>query len=128
MAVQRRAAFCWLILLLIPAVGLGQYGRRTRGAGSASAPGGYNGPAVTFQGKLKELTKKELRIDVESEQQSITCRVTSKTQFMKDGKKIKLDDIRLDSVVAVDATREPDLKFTALSVVVSPPKPKSEAQ
>jgi hypothetical protein len=130
MVAPKRAAFCWLILLLVPVVGLGQggYGRRTRGTGSASAPGGYNGPAVTFQGKLKELTKKELRIDVESEQQSITCRVTSKTQFMKDGKKIKLDDIKLGSDVAVDATREPDLKFTALSVVASPPKAKSESQ
>jgi len=104
----------------------GGYGRRTRGMGS-SGPSIYDVPSVTFQGTLKALNKKELRINVESDQQSITFRVTRKTHFFKDGKEIKLADVKLETVVAVDATRDPDLKFSALNIDVAP-KPKQPAQ
>jgi Domain of unknown function (DUF5666) len=123
-------AACILAILLAPALLLSQggYGRRTRGGSGTTNPGGYNGPAVTFQGTLKSLSKKELRIDVDSDQQSITFRVTSKTHFLKDGKDIKPSGVTVGTIVAVDATRDPDQKFSALNVVVSPPKPKATDQ
>ncbi len=108
--------------------GQGNYGRRTRGSGSGSTPGLYDVPAVTFEGKVKVANTKEVRIDTDSEAQSLTFRVTHKTKFLKDGKPIKPADIPLETIVSVDATREPDLKFTALTVVVSPPKPKPADQ
>ena len=114
--------------LLVPAVIFSQvpYGRRTRGSMSTN-PGGLNVPAVTFQGTLKALSKKELRIDVEGEEQSLTFRVSGKTHFTKDGKVIKLANVTVGTVVAVDATRDPDQKFSALNVTVSPPKPTTPA-
>ena len=61
-----RIAVCTFALLVpVLVFGQGTYGRRTRGANSTAGAGGYNGPAVTFEGNLKALTKKELRIDVE---------------------------------------------------------------
>jgi hypothetical protein len=122
-------AACALTVLLAPALmfSQGTYGRRTRGANSTN-PGGYNGPAVTFQGHLKSLTKKELRIDADADGESITFRVSRKTHFLKDDKEIKLADVPLETIVAVDAVRDPDQKFSALNVIVSPPKPKPAAQ
>ena len=115
--------------LLAPVLmfGQGTYGRRTRGT-AASNPSVYNLPAVTFTGTLRALSKKELRIDVESEEQSITFRVSGKTKFQKDGKEVKLATVTLGTIVAVDATRDPDQKFSALNVVVNPPKPKPAEQ
>jgi len=90
---------------------------------------GVNGePAVTFQGNLKVLGKKELTIDVATEQQSLTFRITRKTHFFKDGKEIKPAAVSVGTVVAVDAVRDPDQKFSALNVIVNPPKPKSDGQ
>ena len=118
-----------LAALLAPALmfSQGTYGRRTRGTSTIN-PGAYNGPAVTFQGNLKSLNKKELRIDVDSEEQSISFRISRKTHFLKDGKEIKPADVALGTIVAVDAARDPDQKFSALNVVVSPPKPKPADQ
>lgn len=119
---------CAIVALLSPALLIGQYvPRRTRGV-NPGAPGSIEVPAVTFQGKLKALSKKEMRIDAEAEQQSLTFRVTSKTHFFKDGKPIKLSDVNLETVVAVDAVRDPDQKLSALKVVVNPPKPKPAEQ
>ncbi len=119
-----------LTALLTPLLlfGQGTYGRRTRGPNSTANPGLYGVPAVTFQGNLKELTKKELRIDVDSDGQSITFRISRKTHFLKDGKEIKPAGVALGTVVSVDATRDPDQKFSALNVVVSPPKSKPAEQ
>jgi hypothetical protein len=118
-----------IVVLLSPALVFSQVGypRRTRGANTGNL-GGYDGPAVTFQGKLKALSKKELRIDTDTEQQSITFRVTSKTHFLKDGKPIKPSDVSLEITVAVDAVRDPDQKLSARNVIVSPPKPKQPEQ
>lgn len=118
-----------IVALLSPVLVVGQVGypRRTRGPTTGSA-GVYDGPAVTFQGKLKALTKKDLRIDTDTEQQSITFRVSSKTHFNKDGKPIKLSDVSLETIVQVDAVRDPDQKLSAINVIVSPPPPKKTDQ
>ena len=106
----------------------GNYGRRTRGSNSVGNPGADGLPTVTFRGNLKMLSKSELRIDVDSGEQSLTFRVSRKTHFIKDGKPIKPADVALETIVAVDAARDPDLKFSALNVIVNPPKPKEASQ
>jgi hypothetical protein len=122
-----RTRLAWIIVgLLTPALMFSQYTRRPRGY--PTNPSVYDGPAVTFQGNLKALSKKELRIDVDAEEQSLTFRVSKKTHFLKDGKEIKLADVPLGTLVAVDAMRDPDQKFSALNVVVNPPKPKPADQ
>jgi hypothetical protein len=112
--------------ILLPALLLGQvpYGRRPRSTGGGV--GSVDTPPPTFLGKLKTISKKELRIDVEGEVQSLTFHVSRKTHFVKDGKEIKIEDIPVGVIVAVDAKRDPDLQFSALNVVVNPPKPKTE--
>ncbi len=123
-----RSIAAWsMAALLMPTLVFSQgvYGRRTRGP--LTNPGGYGGPAVTFQGNLKAISKKELRIDVDSEQQSLSFRITRKTHFTKDGKEIKLADVTVGTIVAVDAVRDPDQQFSALKVTVNPPKPNAPA-
>jgi hypothetical protein len=114
----------WAVGLLLPALMLcqGGYGRR-RTPGSVN-PGSLDTPAVTFQGPLKTLTKKELRIEGDADGQSISFRISKKTHFLKDGKEVKPESVAMGTVVAVDASRDPDLKFTALNVIVNPPKEK----
>jgi hypothetical protein len=127
---QRIIAACFLAGLLTPAIVFSQYGygRRVRGPIGAN-PTVSDLPAATFQGNLRAITKKELQIDVvDTEQQSLTFRVSKKTKFLKDGKEIKLKDVTTGTLVAVDATRDPDQKFSALNVVLNPPKPKSAEQ
>ena len=127
---QRIIAACVLAGLLTPALVFSQYGygRRVRGPIAAN-PNVTDLPAATFEGNLRAISKKELSIDVvDAEEQSLTFRVSRKTKFLKDGKEIKLKDVPTGTLVAVDATRDPDQKFSALNVVVNPPKPKPVEQ
>jgi hypothetical protein len=125
---QRTIAAWAIAALLTPALvfSQGNYGRRVPYGPYGTTNPGVNGvPAVTFQGHLKVLTKKELIIDADSKEQALVFRVTRKTHFFKDGKETKLSDIPVGTLVAVDAMRDPDQQFSALTVVVDPPKPKS---
>jgi hypothetical protein len=120
-----------LAALLTPALIFGQYGyggRRVPYGPNGANPGVNGVPAVTFQGHVKVLTKKELIIDADSKEQALVFRVTRKTHFFKDSKEIKLADIPVGTLVAVDALRDPDTQFSALGVVVNPPKPKAADQ
>jgi hypothetical protein len=93
---------------------------------SATANSGpYAGPAVAFNGTVKALTKKELTLDLDrpdpgADQQSLTFRLTKKTKFLKDDQPIKMSDIELGTHISLDATRDGDLKFSALNVMVAP--------
>ncbi len=114
---------CSIAALLAPALLFGQY-RRMRGPVAGTTPQS-DLPAVTFQGSLRAITKKDLTIEVaDASDQSLTFRITHKTKFTKDGKEIKRADISVGTLIAVDATRDPDQKFSALNVLVNPPKPK----
>jgi len=119
------AIFLVLLALLLPARLPGQYTRR-RGPVSATANAGpYGGPAVTFNGTVKALTKKELiveldRPDPDAEQQSLTFRLSKKTRFLKDDQPVKPSDIEAGTHITLDATRDGDLKFSALNVMVAP--------
>ena len=113
-----------LLAALLPAQG--GYSRR-RGPVSATANSGpYSGPAVTFNGTVKVLTKKELIVDLDStepsaERQSLTFRLSKKTKFLKDDKEVKPSDIEVGTHITLDATRDGDLKLSALNVMVAPP-------
>jgi len=86
----------------------------------------YDVPAVTFEGKVKTVDKKEMRIEAGvSGEDSLVFRITHRTHFLKNGKEIKHTDVAPGTPVAVDAYREPDQKFSAL---MNPPKPKAAEQ
>jgi hypothetical protein len=120
------AMFLVLLALWLPARLPAQYSRR-RGPASATANSGpYGGPAVTFNGTVKALTKKELTVDLDpadpgADRQSLTFRLSKKTKFLKDDEPIKPSDIEVGTHISVDATRDGDLKLSALNVLVAPP-------
>jgi hypothetical protein len=114
-----------LLVLLLPARVPAQYVRRLPSSATANA-GPYSGPAVTFNGTVKTLTKKELTLDLDpadpgAERQTLTFRLSKKTRFVKGDQPIKPSDIELGTHLSLDATRDGDLKLSALNVMVAPP-------
>lgn len=113
-----------LLLLLLPGLSLSQYGGRRRGPSSASATSGpYKGPAVTFRGTLKVLTKKEIIVDLDlsepsAQPETLTFRLSRKTKFMKKDEEIKPADLAVGMHISLDATRDGDQKLSALNVMV----------
>jgi hypothetical protein len=112
-----------LLALLLPGISAAQYGYGRRGPSAATANSGpYTGPAVTFHGTVKVLTKKELIVDLDKagpteDQQTLTFRVSRKTKFLKDDKEIKPADFAVGMHITVDATRDGDQKLSALNVM-----------
>jgi hypothetical protein len=78
--------------------------------------------AVTFHGKLVEITKKEVTIATE-DQPIFNIGRSSKTKFMEDGKSIKPEAIPVGASVTVDVTKDPDLNPLALTVIVDAKAP-----
>lgn len=120
------AMFPVLLALLLPARLPAQYSRRRGPAAATANSGPYSGPAVTFNGTVKALTKKELTVDLDptdpgAERQSLTFRLSKKTKFLKDDQPVKPSDIEVGTHIALDATRDGDLKLSALNVMVAPP-------
>ena len=117
-----------LATLLVPVLLPAQYGYpripRTRGARPTANAGAYGGPAVTFHGKLKQISNKEVVI-VSDEDQEIVLRRTHKTKFLKGDKEIKPADIPEGTALTLDVTKDPDMKPVALNVFVDQPKPKT---
>jgi hypothetical protein len=107
-----------LLMAMTAAVLPGQYSRRRSVATATAGP--YTGPAVSFNGTVKSLTKKEIIIDLDSEQESLTLRRSGKTKFFKDDKEIKAADVPVGTHVTLDATRDGDQKLSALKVMVAP--------
>ena len=98
-----------LLGLLLPARLPAQYSRR-RPASATANSGPYNGPAVTFNGTVKTLTKKELTVDLDptdpgADRQSLTFRVSKKTKFLKDDQPIKPSDIEVGVHISLDQRR-----------------------
>jgi hypothetical protein len=112
--------------LLLPGGLTAQYSRRRLPSSATATSGPYNGPAVTFNGTLKTLTKKELVVDLDpadadAERQSLTFRFSKKTKFMKGDQAIKPSDLAVGTHISLDATRDGDLKLSAVNVFVAPP-------
>src|SRR5579871_2794081 len=117
-----------LVALLVPALMPAQYGYprmpRTRGGRPTANAGAYGGPAVTFHGKMKQITNKEVVI-VSDEDQEVVLRRTHKTKFLKGDKEIKPVEIAEGTALTLDVTKDPDMKPVALNVFVDLPKPKA---
>ena len=117
-----------LLALLLPARLPAQYVRRRPSSATANA-GPYDGPAVTFNGTLKALSKKQLIVDLDptdadADRQSLTFRFSKKTKFLKGDQPIKPTDIEVGTHISLDATRDGDLKLSAVNVFVpAPAKP-----
>jgi len=123
-----------LLALLLPVRLPAQYYPRRGPVAATARSGPYNGPAVTFNGTVKALTKKELVVDLDrpdpdAEQQSLTFRLSKKTKFLKGDQPVKPSDIEAGTHITLDATRDGDLKFSALNVMIAPPgKPAGKAE
>jgi hypothetical protein len=112
------------LALLLPACLPAQYSRWPTRATANAGP--YGGPAVTFNGTVKALSKKELIVEVDrpdpdAEPETLTFRVSKKTKFLKADQPIKPSDIEVGTHISLDATRDGDLKMSALNVMVAMP-------
>jgi hypothetical protein len=115
-------------VLLFMSLAAGQYSRRSRGGVATATAGPYSGPAVTFHGTLKAVTKKEIILQLDaaeqSEEQSLTLRRSGKTRFFKNDQEVKAAEIPAGTPVTLDATRDGDMTLSALRVMVSQPPAK----
>lgn len=110
-----RSAALTVLALLTAAVGLCQYD-------IPALP--QHGPTPTFEGTLRMLTKKEIVIQLQTEQ-VLSIRRDHKTRFVEKGKEIKPEKIAAGTPLAIDVKEDADLKPLAVKVVVNPPPPKA---
>jgi hypothetical protein len=121
-----------LLALVLPAVLLAQYPypypqtRRSIAPGTPHPPA-YKDVAGSFHGKLKDLSSKEILIETDDDQ-TVSIHRSRKTKFLKGKESIKASDIDLETMVTVDASEDPDLKLTAVSVTVDPPPKNTDAK
>ena len=118
-------AACALVMLILaaPSILPGQMrGRRGTSSGATPHPEAFKGVVVTFQGKLKKLTKKEIIIDLVDSHELMTFRRNKTTKFLDNDAEIKPGAIDFESLVTVDASEDVDLKLMAVSVSVGAPK------
>jgi hypothetical protein len=120
------AILALILAILLPGSMPAQYYPRRGPVAATATSGPYGGPAVTFNGTVKALTKKELIVDLDpgdsgAQRQSLTFRLSKKTKFLKADQPIKPSDIETGTHISIDATRDGDLKFSALNVMLVPP-------
>jgi hypothetical protein len=119
-----------LLGVVLPAILLAQgaypYGTRRIVAPGTPHPPAYKDVAGSFHGKLKDLNSKEILIETD-DNQTVSIHRSRKTKFLKGKESIKASDIDLETPVTIDASEDPDLKLTALSVTVDPPPKNSDA-
>jgi len=110
-----------LLLLLVPVMMFGQY--RNRHSGSVPAPPSaspdFKDVVATFAGVLKNVTKKEITIDLGESHEIMTFRRTRDTKFTDGENEVKASGIDLESHVVVDAKQDPDSKLRAVAVKAS---------
>jgi len=70
-----------------------------------------------FQGKLKQLTNKEIVIENQANQ-IVSIRRSHRTKFLRNDEPIRPTDIDLDTPVTVEATEESSVNLVALNVSV----------
>jgi hypothetical protein len=112
------------LVLAAPTAVQGQMrGRRGTSSGATPHPEAFKGVIVTFQGKLKKLSKKEIIIEsTEENHELLTFRRNKATKFLDKDAEIKPGAIDFESLVTVDASEDVDLKLMAVSVSVGVPK------
>ncbi len=126
---MRYGIFVLALAILLPAISPAQYPypypavRRSGGKANVAPPSG-NQPNPTFEGTLKMMTKKEIMLQLQSDQ-VVTIRRDHKTKFIEKDKDVKPDNIEVGTALAIDVKEDLDLKPMAVRVVVNPPPPKS---
>lgn len=119
---MRYKILAWTIAIVLPAVAWSQGIYRRRPTINAAPP--VSGvPTPTFEGTLKSLSKKEIVIQLQSDQ-TLTIRRGRKTKFLENEKDVKPENIALGTPLAVDVKEDLDAKPLAVRVVVNPPPPK----
>jgi hypothetical protein len=107
----------WAILLMAPVLLFGQH----RGHGSSVPPPPTASPdfkdvVATFEGVLKNLTKKEITLDLDDSHELMSFRRTKETKFSDNGTEVKATLIDLETHVVIDAKQDPDSKLRAVAV------------
>jgi hypothetical protein len=111
----------WAVLLLVPVMMFGQHrGRSGSVPPPPSASPDFKDVVATFAGVLKNVTKKEITIDVDESHEIMTFRRTKETKFTSDGAEVKASGIDLESHITVDAKQDPDSKLRAVAVKTGP--------
>ncbi|HVN03650.1 MAG TPA: hypothetical protein VMT86_04480 [Bryobacteraceae bacterium] len=123
--VRQLAILASLVAICFPLRSPAQYYPR-RGSVATVTPGPYHGPAVTFNGTVKAVTKKELIVDLDrrdpaDQQETLTFRLSRKTRFLQGDRAIKPEVIAVGMHISLDATREGDQKLSAVDVIVPVP-------
>jgi hypothetical protein len=121
------AMFYLLVVLLWAGQLPGQYSRRRLPSSASATSGPYTGPAVTFNGTVKSISKKEILLDLDKKEssedpESLTFRFSKKTTFKKGDNTIKAADLEVGMHISLDATRDGDQKLSAVNVIVGGPK------
>ena len=116
-----RIRFVGLLLVVLPGLVFGQYGRPRRGR-SMGTTNGIPGvtPAVTFRGTLRSIDKREIVLD-SGEDQLLHFKRTKKTKFRKGEKEIKPDDFPDEAAVVIEASRAMNGDLDALNVFLGEP-------
>ena len=118
---RSRIRFVCLLLVVLPGLVFGQYGRPRRGR-SMGTTNGIPGvtPAVTFRGTLRSIDKKEIVLD-SGEDQLLHFKRTKKTKFLKGEKEIKPDDFPDEAAVVIEASRAMHGDLDAVNVFLGEP-------
>ena len=116
-ASQRRLFVALVILLLVPLMMIGQ---RRGGRGSVRQPPStqpqFKDVVVTFEGVLKNVTKKEITLDLDESHELMIFRRTKETKFTESGAEVKATAIDLETHVTIDAKQDTDSKLKAVDV------------
>jgi len=106
------------ILLLVPVMLFGQHrsGRSGSVVPPPSASPDFKDVVATFAGVLKNVSKKEITIEVDESHEIMTFRRNKETKFTSEGAQVKASGIDLESHVSVDAKQDPDSKLRAVAV------------
>ena len=107
----------WAIFLLVPAMMFGQHrGRSSSVPPPPSASPEFKDVVATFGGVLKNLSKKEITLDLDDSHELMTFRRTKETKFSDNGTEVKATLIDLETHVVIDAKEDPDSKLRAVAV------------
>ena len=115
----------YIVLFVLPALVLAQYGRprKTRSPGSgAGIPDGAT-PIVNIRGVLRSIDKKEIVIDT-GDEQILTFKRTRKTRFLKGASEIKPDAFPDEAKVSIEASRAMNGDLDAVNVYLGDPPAK----
>ena len=87
-----------------------------RGSGGALPTDVLAGAVVSFKGKLRAVDKKSILIE-SSEDQIVTFHRSKKTKFLAGDKSVKPEEIPLETIVTVDASKDSVGDLVAVDII-----------